>query len=87
MKKTFTCANWKEYEGMNGTVAYCSAGAFGLTLKAEEARSCGCTTLQREKCMQAMIAATGFGLIPAIEEAEPAEAEMVNRGKLLGMIK
>jgi hypothetical protein len=65
---TVKCLNWKESEGLNGTVAFCSVAAYGGKLTAGEAKSCGCTSLKREKCMKAMMAVNGFGLVPEVYE-------------------
>jgi len=68
MEKLVNCQNWKEYQGMNGWVTFCSAGAYGRKLSVTEARSCGCTELQREKCKKIMENNVGFGLVPEIYE-------------------
>jgi hypothetical protein len=65
---TVKCLNWKENEGLNGTVAFCSVAAYGGKLTTEEAKSCGCTSLKREACMKAMAAVNGFGLVPEVYE-------------------
>lgn len=65
---TVKCLNWKENEGLNGTVAFCSVAAYGGKLTAEEAKSSGCTRLKREACMKAMVAVNGFGLVPEVYE-------------------
>jgi len=65
---TVKCVNWKENEGLNGTVAFCSVAAYGGKLTAGEAKSCGCTGLKRETCMKAMVAGNGFGLVPEVYE-------------------
>ena len=78
MKKMVDCPNWKEYQGLNGWVMFCSAGAYGRKLTVQEARSCGCNFLQRSKCKKIMENTVGFGLVPEmceealVEEKEPA---------------
>jgi len=62
------CKNWKEYQSMNGWITFCSAGAYGRRLTVVEARSCGCTELQRQKCKKLMESNVGFGLVPDIYE-------------------
>jgi hypothetical protein len=66
MKKVMLCPNWNEYEGLNGTVMFCRAGAYGKKLTAAEAKNCGCTALKREACLKAMITNNGFGLVPEV---------------------
>lgn len=66
MKKLVSCPNWKEYQSLNGWVMFCSAGAYGKKLTAEEARSCGCTLVQKSKCKKLMEHNVGFGLVPEI---------------------
>ncbi len=68
MKKTIECTNWKDYDGLNGAVMFCSAGAYGKKLTEAEARACGCTMANREKCMNAMVNSMGYGLVPEIEK-------------------
>lgn len=68
MEKMVNCLNWKEYQGMNGWIMFCSAGAYGRKLTVTEAQSCGCTELQREKCKNIMENNVGFGLVPEIYE-------------------
>ncbi len=68
MKKLVECSNWKEYQGLNGWVMFCGAGAYGKKLTVEEARSCGCTESQRSKCKKIMENNVGFGLVPEICE-------------------
>lgn len=80
------CPNWIENEGLNGAVAFCSAGAYGRKLTAEEAKACGCSELKRETCLKVMINANGFGLVPEIVATVPAGAEMIEREELLGML-
>jgi len=61
-----SCKFWNEYDGINGQVLYCSAGAFNKKLTPDEAAACGCTTLQREKCLKAMTVNLGYGLVPIV---------------------
>ena len=77
MKKGVNCPNWNEYDGLNGAVMFCSAGAYGKKLTAGEAKSCGCMGLKRENCIIAMIANTGFGLAPEVS-AEVHVIEIAN---------
>lgn len=70
MKKMVDCPNWKEYQSLNGWVMFCSAGAYGKKLTVQDARSCGCSELQKSKCKKLMENNVGFGLVPEIcEEA------------------
>ncbi len=78
MEKMIQCPNWKEYQGMNGWVMFCSAGAYGRRLTVSEARSCGCNELQRQKCKKIMENNVGFGLIPEI--CEDALVERKSKG-------
>ncbi len=73
MKKMIECLNWKEYNGLNGWVMFCSAGAYGKKLSAEEAKSCGCTETQRAKCKKVMENHVGFGLVPGVIEEVAVE--------------
>lgn len=68
MKKMIKCIYWKEYQSMNGWITFCSAGAYGRKLTVQEARSCGCNELQRQKCKKLMENNVGFGLVPEIYE-------------------
>lgn len=68
MKKMVNCPNWKEYQGLNGWVMFCSAGAYGKKLSVQEARSCGCNELQQQKCKKIMENNVGFALVPEIYE-------------------
>ncbi len=73
MEKMVNCPNWKEYQGMNGWVMFCSAGAYGKKLTVQEARNCGCNEMQRQKCKKLMENNIGFGLIPEIYEESMVE--------------
>jgi hypothetical protein len=74
MEKMVNCPNWKEYQSLHGWVMFCGAGAYGRILTVQEARSCGCTKLQRAKCKKIMENNVGYGLVPEIcEEAFVAE--------------
>ncbi len=86
MKTMVNCPNWNDYEGLNGMVTFCSAGAYGKKLTAEEARNYGCTVLERENCLKMMVANGGFGLVPEITAAVPTGTEKVERETILGMI-
>ncbi len=66
MKKMVQCVHWKEYQGLNGWVMFCSAGAFAKQLTQEEAEQCGCTTEQRTICKKIMETNLGYGLVPEI---------------------
>lgn len=81
MKKAIDCRNWNEYESLNGTVAFCSAGAYGKKLTVLEAKNCGCTKMKREKCLKAMVDVIGYGLVPEIEK-EALTREPVKGNKL-----
>jgi hypothetical protein len=83
MEKMVNCSNWKEYQGLNGWVMFCSAGAYGRKLTVQEARSCGCTELQREKCKKLMQNNVGFGLVPEIYEEACVEASRPGPAPLL----
>lgn len=75
MEKVVQCQNWKEYQGLNGWVMFCSAGAFAKKLTIEEAKSCGCTAEQRANCKKIMESYLGYGLVPeVIEESKPQKA-------------
>lgn len=73
MKKMIECRNWKEYNGLNGWVMFCSAGAYGKKMSAAEAKICGCTEAQRAKCKKVMESHVGFGLVPEIAEDTTVE--------------
>ncbi len=68
MEKMVNCRYWKEYQGLNGWLMFCSAGAFAKKLSPQEAESCGCTADQRSKCQKAMESNLGYGLVPEIVE-------------------
>lgn len=70
MKKMVQCEHWKEYQGLNGWVMFCSAGAFAKQLTPEEARQCGCTVEQRAICKKIMETNLGYGLVPDILESD-----------------
>ena len=82
---TIKCLNWKESEGLNGTVAFCSVAAYGGKLTAEEAKNCGCTKLKREICMKAMVAGNGFGLVPEVYEEEVVTGNYLAKETVLGV--
>lgn len=66
MKKVVNCSNWKEYQGLNGWLMFCSAGAFARKLTRQEAESCGCTAAQRATCLKIMESCMGYGLVPEL---------------------
>ncbi|MFY9384426.1 MAG: hypothetical protein WAQ10_01485 [Dethiobacteria bacterium] len=70
MEKLVQCLHWKEYQGLNGWVMFCSAGAFAKKLTREEAKRCGCTIAQRAACKKIMESNLGYGLVPDILEEE-----------------
>lgn len=70
MEKMVQCLHWKEYQGMNGWVMFCSAGAFAKQLTHEEAEQCGCTIEQRTACRKIMETNLGYGLVPDILEPD-----------------
>lgn len=86
MKKLINCANWNEYDGLNGPAAFCSKAAYGKMLTAAEATSCGCTELRREACLKAMAAGSGFGLVPEIIAEFPVAVTSNRRGELIGLL-
>lgn len=86
MKTTVDCKNWSEYEGMNGAVMFCNAGAYGKKLTYGEAKSCGCTELKREKCMKAMVGNMGYGLVPEVYSEAPVAKEVAVRELVTGLI-
>ena len=64
MEKVVECRYWKEYQGLNGWVMFCSAGAFAMRLTREEAKSCGCTEAKRETCKKVMESYIGYSVVP-----------------------
>ena len=54
MDNTIKCPHWREYQGLNGWVMFCSAGAFAQTFVRPEAERIGCTEERRAKCRQIM---------------------------------
>jgi excisionase family DNA binding protein len=70
MKNMVNCPNWKEYQGLNGWVMFCSAGAFAKTFTIELAEEIGCTEEQRAVCMKLMEQNLGYGLVPEIIKVE-----------------
>ncbi|NLA26882.1 MAG: hypothetical protein GX878_05745 [Firmicutes bacterium] len=70
MEKLVQCPHWKEYQGLNGWVMFCSAGAFAKQLTKEEAEQCGCTIEQRAACKKIMESNLGYGLVPEIGDVE-----------------
>ncbi len=84
MKKA--CPYWKEYESLNGPVAYCEAAAFNKTFARGYLEKTGCTADRREECRRAMVACTGFGLVPVdapghrVTAGTAAEKTKLNRG-------
>ncbi len=80
MKKMVDCPNWKEYQGLNGWLMFCSAGAFARKLTRQEAESCGCTAEQRAACFKIMQSSMGYGLVPEVveeKEAAPPAADQI----------
>jgi hypothetical protein len=75
VEKTVKCRYWKEYQGLNGWVMFCSAGAYAKKLTIAEAESLGCTAEQREICEKIMLGHAGFGLLPEIVADRPADRE------------
>jgi len=73
MEKMVDCPNWKEYQGLNGWIMFCSPGAYGKILTVQQAVSCGCTAQQRKRCKKLMEINVGFGLVPEIAEEAPVE--------------
>ena len=86
MKKMINCTNWNEYEGLNGLTAFCSKAAYGKSLTAVEATSCGCTELKRVECFKAMTASGGFGLVPEIIAELPVESAAARKVELIGLL-
>ncbi|HOL18042.1 MAG TPA: hypothetical protein PLY40_07130 [Bacillota bacterium] len=72
MKKMVDCPNWKEYQGLNGWLMFCSAGAFARKLTRQEAESCGCTAEQRAACLKIMQSSMGYGLVPEVVDEKEA---------------
>ncbi|NLZ93536.1 MAG: excisionase family DNA-binding protein [Firmicutes bacterium] len=70
MENLVKCPQWREYQGLNGWVMFCSAGAFAKTLSRAEAEEIGCTQEQRENCKRIMELNLGYSLQPEIVEAE-----------------
>jgi len=64
MEKLVQCLHWKEYQGLNGWVMFCSAGAFAKQLSKEEAKQCGCTIAQRATCKKLWRATWATGWFP-----------------------
>lgn len=83
MKKMVDCVNWKEYQGLNGWVMFCSAGAYGKKLTVQEARSCGCNEEQKNRCKKIMENNIGFGLVPEIFEEALVEERKSYREPLV----
>ncbi|NLA04394.1 MAG: hypothetical protein GX881_01605 [Firmicutes bacterium] len=79
MKKAVQCVHWKEYQGLNGWVMFCSAGAFAKKLTKKEAEQCGCTIEQRSKCKRIMESNLGYGLVPDIDDREETAALPVEK--------
>ena len=74
MDNTIKCPHWREYQGLNGWVMVCSAGAFAQTFVRPEAERIGCTEERRAKCRQIMELNLGYALQPEIiERADTAE--------------
>lgn len=81
MKSLVNCTNWREYQGLNGWIMFCSAGAFGKTLSSECAEEIGCTMDQRSVCMRLMEQNLGYQLVPEIIEVpkeQPVAANAFN---------
>ncbi len=66
MKKMVECRNWTEYESMGGAIMFCSAAAYGKKMTRAREKECGCTMLKREKCLEMMVKANGYGLVPEV---------------------
>lgn len=77
MDNTVKCPHWREYQGLNGWVMFCSAGAFAQTLVKAEAERIGCTEENRAKCRQIMELNLGYALQPEIVEAAESAQESI----------
>ena len=86
MKKLINCTNWNEYDGLNGTVAFCNKAAYGKAITTSEALSYGCTEHKRAACHKAMTVGGGFGLVPEITAELPVAAASNIRGELIGLM-
>lgn len=73
MTNTVKCMNWNEYEGLNGAIMFCNAGAYGKVLTPDEAKNIGCTSNKRVECLKAMVNSNGYGLLPEIYTEVPAK--------------
>lgn len=74
MEKMVKCYYWKEYQGLNGWVMFCSAGAFAKKFTKEYAEGLGCTVEQRARCKKIMESNLGYGILPEIVEEKLPEA-------------
>jgi len=73
VKKLIDCQYWKEYQGMNGWLMFCSAGAFAKKFEVDEAEKIGCTAEQRAVCKKTMEINMGYSLLPEIVEADASQ--------------
>jgi len=76
MKKMIDCRYWKEYQGMNGWLMFCSAGAFAKEFHIDDAEEIGCTTEQRAICKKTMNINMGYSLLPKIVDASQKKEEL-----------
>lgn len=81
MEKMINCFYWKEYQGLNGWVMFCGAGAFSKQFSKDYAEGLGCTTEQRSICKKTMESNIGYSVLPKIDLKDikgiPAEKEPV----------
>ncbi len=78
MKKLIACQYWKEYQGMNGWLMFCSAGAFGKKFRLAEAVGIGCTPEQRAVCKKTMEINMGYSLLPEIVDLVQIKKKVKN---------
>lgn len=74
MDNTVKCPHWREYQGLNGWVMFCSAGAFAQTFNKVEAEHIGCTVENRVTCKRIMELNLGYALQPEIIEVAEQDA-------------
>jgi len=87
MKKMVDCPNWKEYQGLNGWIMFCSAGAYGRKLTVQEARICNCSELQKNRCKKLMENNVGFGLVPEICKEALVREKRTDRKTVLTTVR
>ena len=83
MEKKIDCCYWKEYQGLNGWIMFCSAGAYAKKFDRQYAEKIGCTE-EKKPMYKNMEMNIGYSLLPEITSQEikavtPATRELATK--------